>query len=512
MFAKVHSLGVWALEGYLVTAEVDVSGGLPQFAIVGLPDSAVKEATDRVRSALKNLGFTYPVSRITVNLAPADTRKTGPVYDLPLLLGLLAASEQIEAVPDDCAFIGELSLDGCVRPVGGVLPMALACEQAGIRKLFVPTENAPEASVARGLEVFPLDTAKQAVLHLKGQQKITPVQYNGINSLTAVQCADFSDVHGQPEARRAMEIAAVGMHNIVLVGAPGAGKSMLAKRLPGILPLLTQDEIIETSKIYSVAGLLDKRNPLGSFITSRPFRSPHHTVSPAGLAGGGSFARPGEISLAHNGVLFLDELPEFQRDALEILRQPLEDGQVTISRVAGSVTYPSRFMLVAAMNPCPCGYFGHPTRDCRCNTHAIERYNQKISGPLLDRIDLHVEVQPVEYEQISAPQGGEASVEIARRVQQAREFGAARREGRAEISNAFLSGEELRRDCPLTQRAAETMEMAFNRLGLSARGYDRVLRVCRSIADMDNSEVIEAHHVQEAVQYRNLDRTYWYSR
>lgn len=513
MFAKLHSLGTWALDGFVVTAEVDISGGLPQFSIVGLPDNAVKEATERVRAALKNLGFDYPVSRITVNLAPADIKKTGPVYDLPLLLGVLAASEQIKPPPQDCAFIGELSLDGEVRPVSGVLPIALACAEGGIKTLFLPSENAAEAAVVEELCILPVQNAKQVLRHLAGEEQITPVQGMQAASGDVQAVPDFSDVHGQPEARRAMEIAAAGMHNILLVGSPGAGKSMLAKRLPGILPQMTRAEAIETSKIYSVAGLLNSPGQSGYLLTQRPFRAPHHSVSAAGLSGGGSQPRPGEISLAHNGVLFLDELPEFDRKSLEILRQPMEDGTVTVSRVAASVTYPSNFMLAAAMNPCPCGYFGHPTRECRCLPTAIDRYLQKVSGPLLDRIDLHVEVQPVDYEAISSEKGGEKSADILKRVQKARGFQQKRTAGQAGVlPNSALSGERLRQDCPLTDSAAALLKQAFERMGLSARGYDRVLKVSRTIADLDEQEVIGIQHVSEAVQYRNMDRKYWYTR
>lgn len=506
MFTKVHSLGTWALDGFVVTAEVDISGGLPQMAVVGLPDSAVKEAADRVRSALKNLGYTYPVSRVTINLAPADKRKTGPVYDLPMLLGILAASGQIAPLPPDCAFIGELGLGGEVRPAGSVLNMALACREGGIRRLFLPAANAAEAAVVEDVEVYPVERAEDVIAHLAGEALLDVLSTPALVDGGLGDIPDFADVHGQTEARRAMEIAAVGMHNIILVGAPGAGKSMLARRLPGLLPPMSRQEAIETSKIYSAAGQLHGRE--GRLVSGRPFRAPHHSASAASLVGGGNPPKPGEISLAHNGVLFLDELPEFTRGALEVLRQPLEDHTITVSRVAGSVVYPSRFMLVAAMNPCPCGYFGHPTRECRCLMPAIDRYMAKVSGPLLDRIDLHVTVQPVEYEAISAQKGGEGSAAIRRRVEKARAF--QRQRSGHDGCNADLAGDALRTECQLTDRAAALLKTAFEKMGLSARGYDRVLKVSRTIADMDGREVIDLAHVSEAVQYRNMERQYYH--
>ena len=484
-----------------MSVEVFVSNGLVNFDIVGLPDAAVKEARERVRAAIKSNGFKFPVSRVTVNLAPADTKKAGTVYDLPIILGILAATGIIKQPKPDCAFFGELSLNGELRPVNGALPMAVAAAREGIKHLFVPADNAEEAAYADGISVYPISRVSELIAHLRGEFLIKPVNAPQI-TVDSFDYPDFSDVKGQENVKHAMEIAAAGGHNILLVGPPGAGKSMMSKRLPGILPDMTREEILQSTEIYSVAGLTGKHTPI---IATRPFRSPHHTVSPAAMSGGGSTPKPGEISLAHNGVLFLDEMPEFRKDVLEVLRQPLEDGEVTVSRVAGSVTYPSDFMLVCAMNPCKCGWYGHPSGRCRCSANEVRSYHSRISGPLLDRIDIIVEAPALEYEELKNRQPAESSAEIKKRVNAARQAQHNRFEGTTVSDNAGMDTKALNKYCVLSPDCEELMHQAFDRMGLTARSYDRILRVARTIADLEGAENIEAMHIAEAIQYRTYD-------
>lgn len=508
MFSRINSMGIFGMNSYMVQVEADISQGLPRFDIVGLPDAAVSESKSRVHAAIKNIGFAFPVSRITINLAPADTKKEGSLYDLPILIALLRAGKQLDCDTHSCAFIGEVSLDGFVRSVNGVLPMVIAAQKAGIKTVFVPAGNAAESSVVKGIDVIPVGKVEDLIKHLRGEEAIEPVRFDNFRDSYAPSefAPDFRDVKGQAEVKRALEIAAAGGHNIIMVGPPGSGKSMLAKRLPSILPDMTFEESLETTKLYSVAGAL----PDGvSLITQRPFRAPHHTVSPAGLSGGGTIPRPGEISLAHNGVLFLDEMPEFSRQTMEVLRQPMEDSKITISRVSASLSYPCSTMVVCAMNPCPCGYYGHPTRKCTCSPQAVQRYLSKLSGPLLDRLDIHIEVPPVEFSSLSGTADEECSADIRKRVNAAREIQTERLRGSGISCNAKMDAAQTKKFCRPTAEGLMLLEKVFEKLELSARAYDKILRIARTIADLDGSDSVNSDHISQAVQYRSLDRTLW---
>ena len=500
MICSVRTLGITGIRGSGVVAECYVSNGLPAFDIVGLPDAAVKEARERVRAAAKNSGLSFPSSRITVNLAPANLKKAGTHYDLPILMSILAAVGSVRRPRMTSAFIGEVALDGQLRPVCGVLPMAIAAKREGVQALFVPAENAAEATLARGPAVYPIRNIRELAEGLNGE-RVLQEEPLWLPERNVLQQPDFKDVLGQENVKRALEVAAAGSHNVLLIGPPGSGKSMLSKRLPSILPDMSWEESLEVSQVYSVMGMLDAKTPL---VTQRPFRSPHHTISNAGLAGGGTNPRPGEISLSHKGVLFLDELPEFKKDTLDLMRQPLEDGQVTISRVSGAVTYPAEFMLVCAMNPCKCGWYGDPSGRCTCTEQMVTNYRSRISGPLLDRIDIVVEVPAVHFEDLRRRSEAEPSSAVKTRVDAARKI-QQRRFSSGSMCNARMGPEEMRKYCAMDEECAELMKQAFDAMGLTARSYDRILKVARTVADLDGSEYIETQHIAEAIQYRAVN-------
>lgn len=507
MLSKIKSLGLMGIDGYVVLVETDISNGLPSFDMVGLGDTAVKESKERVRAAIKNAGFKFHINRITVNLAPADKKKEGSAFDLPIALGILAATGQLKVddIIENSVFLGELSLDGGIKPVRGILPMTISAKENAIENIFLPVENADEAAVVSGINIYPAKSIKDVVNHLNGIERIEKyiADKENIFKYNISYDVDFSDVKGQQAVKRALEVAASGGHNCLMVGGPGCGKTMIARRLPTILPSMTFEEALEVTKIHSIAGVLPEKTPL---ITQRPFRAPHYTISTASLIGGGRIPKPGEISLAHYGVLFLDELPEFNKNVLEALRQPLEDGVVTISRVNATLTYPARSTLICAANPCKCGNFLEPAKECTCTPKQIQQYFGKISGPLLDRIDLHIEVSSISYKELDSKEESEKSQDIRKRVNRTRKIQQERYKSLNIYSNAELSHSMIKKYCKLDDKCKSILENAFEKLGLSARAHGKILKVARTIADMEESQYIKANHLLEAIQYRSLDR------